>query len=352
LLRQLKRNRAEGEVARRDEDKQPDRKDVPLETDKRPPREEKQPDRNDVPPEPEMKPPRQEKEPVKKESKEPPPPPKEPSPPPTKDQTLSALILDLQGKNDKDCIRAARSLARLGEAGRPAARALCAAALDRSDDVRQAALEALEKVHPRLYQPVLTLLVDRDQQNHTLACNKLVSLGRQASEGAPVLRAYILHHCSEHRPINRFPTDLHLFTIRQHSHLAASGVQALLKVAPNEDETIDLFISLSTLNNWNQPLRNLAAEVRPSATQSLGEIAKAYPDKRKKIVSALANATDVKMTPNQNTSDHQNTLLAVKALGQLGADAADAIPTLKKLKLHSSQQIRQAASEALDKIEK
>src|SRR5205807_5692732 len=64
--------------------------------------------------------------------------------------TISRLMSALRSEHNVDRIRAANELAKLGQAAKSAARALCAAATDEDGEVRQSAIEALEKVHPAL----------------------------------------------------------------------------------------------------------------------------------------------------------------------------------------------------------
>jgi HEAT repeat protein len=46
------------------------------------------------------------------------------------------------------------------------------------------------------------------------------------------------------------------------------------------------------------------------------------------------------------------TLAAVRALGEIGPDAKEAIPILKQLKTANSDELRTAVAEALNKIDK
>ena len=70
--------------------------------------------------------------------------------------------------------------------GRPAARALCSAALA-SGQLRTAALEALQKVHPKLYPEVSTLLTDGNASNQSRALAAIAKLGDEGNPAVPVV---------------------------------------------------------------------------------------------------------------------------------------------------------------------
>src|SRR5258708_6460764 len=82
---------------------------------------------------------------------------------PAADDAADKAVLDpfikalKPGNKLADRVRAAQELGKLGERAKPAARALCAAAIDESPKTSQAALESLEKVWPELHKQVVLL---------------------------------------------------------------------------------------------------------------------------------------------------------------------------------------------------
>ena len=87
-------------------------------------------------------------------------------------------------------IAAARKIAELGEnKGKPAARALCQMAVQMGA-VRRPALDALEKVDPKLYPHIVTLIVDNESSNHYKAIGEIAGLGNEARSATPVLMAH------------------------------------------------------------------------------------------------------------------------------------------------------------------
>jgi HEAT repeat protein len=71
---------------------------------------------------------------------------------------VKALLAQLRSKDAGVRIRAVQALGEKGDDAKPAVRALCSATLDTSAKVKQAALEALEKVRPDLYKPLVVVL--------------------------------------------------------------------------------------------------------------------------------------------------------------------------------------------------
>jgi hypothetical protein len=78
------------------------------------------------------------------------------------DRGVQQLIKDLKDPSDAQRVRAAQELAKLGDQAQPAARALCALALDGPDATRNAALDALQKVRPDLYRQMRALALSID----------------------------------------------------------------------------------------------------------------------------------------------------------------------------------------------
>jgi HEAT repeat protein len=232
----------------------------------------------------------------------------------------------------------------LKERARPAARALCEATVDPSEAVRRAALEALEKVHPELYKRVVVLLVDANPHNHTQASGALRGMGKDAEAATPVLLAHLRLHSGPPRP-----NQDTIFGLKYpYADSARADIGALAKLAPTDPEVIKLLMDLSEHLPANNPF--YGGQVQLSAVEALREIGKNYPEQRKRIVPALIAAAGEE--DRRRGFGAQQSLAAIRALGDFGPDARAAVPALKKLKLHPEDAIRQAASSALEKIER
>ena len=127
--------------------------------------------------------------------------------------------------------------------------------------------------------------------------------------------------------------------------MLAVDIQALAKHGPVEPEVVALFSELCKFQKYG----GVGMQVRQAALGALVETGKAQPGRRKELVPLLVAATE---TPPSLDYNEQVRLTAIKALGEFGADAKAAIPALKALKLSLSMAIRDAASAALERIER
>src|SRR5437763_611388 len=112
---------------------------------------------------------------------------------------VAALARELDGGGADDKVKAAGELAKLGADGRPAAKALTRVCVDPSPRVSQAAMNALEKVWPELYQAGAALLKEKDDAlgkspKREEAARTIVRLGDDAAAGVP----FLLHHLRDH----------------------------------------------------------------------------------------------------------------------------------------------------------
>jgi hypothetical protein len=260
------------------------------------------------------------------------------------DSELDRLVRGLRAESPAERVRAATELGKLKERGRPAARALCEAAVDPSEAVRQAALEALEKVRPDLYRHVLVLLVDADPYKNTQASGALQAMREDAQAAAPMLLAHLRWHGGPPRA-----TRDTIFGVKQPRwDLARADIAALTKLDPTNPEFVKLLTDLSGPLPANTPF--YGAQLQSHAVAALGEIGKNHPEQRKRIIPALIAA--VGEEDRGWVFDTQRRLAAIGALGSFGPDAKEAVPALKKLMLHPQDVIRHAASSALEKIER
>jgi HEAT repeat protein len=229
----------------------------------------------------------------------------------------------------------------MGERARPAARDLCEAATDASESVRQAALEALEKVHPALHKNVLVLLVDDNSSNHIRASRAVAALGKDGAPAVPVLLAHVRWNCSTERDPQRAVFRIRYFD----DDMLVADIGALGTVAPDEPAVVNTLVELTRFTDQFGG----GYRVRPAAVGALLEVGKAYPGRRKQLVPALVAALDFRVNERH---DEATCLAALAALGAFGPDAREALPALKKLKLSPRMTVREAAAVALGRIEK
>jgi hypothetical protein len=274
-----------------------------------------------------------------------------PEPGPADEQAatpLNRLIRDLRSKDRPTRIRAANRLGQMGEAAKPAARVLCSVATQDSEELRQAVLEALEKIQPALVKPLTTLLVDQNVYNCQQAAQQLALMGGPASPAIPVL---IWHARNAPTRFNAYPGV----------GMIATDIGALAKIGGTDPTAVRAIIghALSPVSKdptgFRGPLpgQGAASQERHAAVRALGELThlENKGSLRKEVVDCLIK---ILVDCQEEGLYHSSglTIPAIQSLSQYGADAKAAIPLLKKLKLHDDMQIRESATAALEKIER
>ena len=223
------------------------------------------------------------------------------------------------------------ALTKLGEAGaeaRPAADVLCEAIL--SKETREAALLALEKVHPGLYKPVLALVVDNNAWNHQQASQQIAALHRDGAAAVPVLVWHLTLAARVNDPQHPFYNNV--------ENLVGEDLSALAAIAPRSPGVVKLLIEHTRFQRADgKP----GATVRQKAIDGLGSIAFEFPEHRDAIVLVLI--------PALIDPDLQKNALAAAA--RCSTRSAPLKPVLQKLKLNPEATVRQAADEALKEIE-
>ncbi|HLW64409.1 MAG TPA: hypothetical protein VKS79_03755 [Gemmataceae bacterium] len=258
------------------------------------------------------------------------------------DPRLNNLARTMKDGSPVDKIDAAKELGQMGaDAKAVAGRNLAAACLDPVPKVAQAALAALEKVWPELYQSGVTLLKDNDDkfgvsEARANACDAIARM-TDGDAGAP----FLLHHLRAHLEKD---DDFH----RLNSALEAN-VAALKKLAADNPAFHKLL--LAGASNLNVKHKN-----RALALQTLGELGETNPKLRKQFIPTLRTACTAQ-SPNPKMISHPKNdirpvrIAAIGALAKFGKDAEPELPMLRKLKLDPEESVRNAAKSAVDLLE-
>jgi HEAT repeat protein len=104
---------------------------------------------------------------------------------------LSALISALSNVDPTSRMQAAEQLTRLGSVAQPAAVALVLACGDEAEDVRKAAVSALEKIGPPEAADLGQLIALIEAKSPDVGCWATTLLGRLKSEAAPAVDALV-----------------------------------------------------------------------------------------------------------------------------------------------------------------
>jgi hypothetical protein len=243
---------------------------------------------------------------------------------------LAPLVKDLK---DKSMSVRKQALTQIGEMG--------ADAIDASEPVlgmltvhspalQQAALETLEKINPTIHGPIVTLLVDQNWENRTRAISQLQALGSDAKPSVPTLLRYFAAEPQPNVRASRISTQSH----------RAQILTAVNAIEPENKDFGKLVLEVIATPPQTSEY-NLSQSAKLKAIQIAPELAKASRLETAKLVRSLASALQY---PNYQ-------LPSIHALGELGTDAGSALPALKRLKNDSNAAIRDAATEAVKKIE-
>jgi HEAT repeat protein len=236
---------------------------------------------------------------------------------------LEKLAKDLRHKDVKVRLKAVKSLAEKGEDAAPVAGPLCDALMDRSPQVAVAALEALEKVRPDLYKHVSTLVLDKDPKKQLKAIRELGLMGEKANPVFNLLLARLRTVLA-----TRFNFNVGL------SDVERAYFTAIRQIKPDDVETIKLFKVMAGVTNRD-------SYARLEAIRFLNDWAGDDAARRKELLPLLKAGLDDPVCQEE----------CIKISGSYGSLAKDFAPLLRKLKLSSVETIRNAASEALDKID-
>ena len=235
-----------------------------------------------------------------------------------KDEVAKAAK-DLKSKDVKVRLKAVEKLADLGD---DASRPLCDAMLDSSPKVAQAALVALEKANPKLYKPVSALVLDAERSSRSFA---LKEIGKFREDGRPAINLLIARckaELAQERSFARFATTD-----------APTYIETTIKIGGDCDECIRF-------------MKALTADPHPWANQEALQKLVAWAgddEKRKKELLPVIKA---------QIQDDANAVPFIKAAGDYGALSKDMLPSLKKLKLSKITAVREAATGAVESIEK
>lgn len=256
-----------------------------------------------------------------------------------KTNPVSERVAELKGKKTADRIRAAKALGKLGTEAAPALRDLCDAALDKSPELAEACLDAIERIDPKLHKGLVPFFVtgkDSDQpkilDDQTAGMRELQALGRDAKPAIPVLLAHVQKMktvAANYKGIKEGPLKPVLNALEE-------DVVTLSKIADGDTQAVKALIAIAGLTGERY------ASIRKAVVVALGSIGEAHDDVRKLIVPALVAAM----------KEEETRVVAAHGLGGFGGAAKEALPTLKKYKLDTNRAVRDAVTEAIKQIEK
>lgn len=244
-------------------------------------------------------------------------PPADPKPDMLREQLLT-LVKELKNKDAKLRLKAVESISALGKDAAPIAKELCDATFDSNANVARNAIVALEGVRPDLFKPLANVLLDKDLN---VRMNGIRALGKLGNTARPVSGALmnLLKNSLGDRDLDQL--SLHIFL-------------AFNTIVPEDPDTVK---SLKALAGPANP----ASGSRFQAMECLTHWAGVDEDRRKEMIPLV----------QAGLGDEKLMLACIKIAGAYGRLSKDLLPTLRKLKLSDSNLIRDAAIDAVKKIE-
>ena len=240
-------------------------------------------------------------------------------------QKLAPLLKDLKDKSAAVRQKALEGIADMGADGVEASEGLLAMLTDKSPAVQQRALDALEKVNYDLHEPIVALLVDNDKAS---AVAQLGKMGAAARPAVPTLIGF--YQIQAVIPDHQY-------------HYRATILTALYAIDPDNKDFQALVVNAIPVIQASPYPSGLMpdSEVRFQAIICAMKMVKANNLDPARLVKPLLSAL----------GDTVCKLTAIQALGDIGPEAKDALPTLKKLKTDPDKIFRDVATEAVNKIE-
>jgi hypothetical protein len=282
---------------------------------------------------------------------------------------IKAHVAKLRTGSNQEKIAAAEALAAKGEGARGASAALCEATISPVKDVSRAALQALEKVQPDLYEPVFTLLVDGQAANHRKAIAALRKHPEKAKPAMVVLLGNTRKCLTDFDQQMRTRQGSIGWASKTLQDVTIDLLRSLPEIAPEDPEgafLISQAAAMKQLDFSGRPIA-IAGPFRHASVPLLGTLAEKRPEFRKQITQVLAPLLDESVT---RFADHSNKNASIQALRsdiaeieavgdsllQCGPDASETfrkrlIAVCKELEFHDNATVRSDAKALRQRLE-
>ena len=249
------------------------------------------------------------------------------------ESAIDKLAKDLRNPNPNVRLKAVQKLGQLEGADKDrVSLLLCDAILDPVPTISKTAMQFLENVYPELYKYIVVIVRDNNITNKIQAIKELSKMGTKAR---PATR--LLHKVISSNMINIIGSEL---------DLAEASFDALRQMEAYDLETLNLMKNI--IFTVQIPYRGekvyIRDEVKILALEYLVEWAGTDQLKRKELIPLLKVGLGYR--------EGELLMKSIEISGSYGELAADLLPLLKEHKLSSDAEIREAASKAVEKIEK
>ena len=250
------------------------------------------------------------------------------------ESAIDKLAKDLRNPNRNVRLKAVQKLGQLEGADKDrVSMLLCDAILDPEPTISKTALQLLENVYPELYKYIVVIVLDDDIRNKEQAIRGLSKMGTKARPATRLLHKVIISRIIKLRGL--FCDDFE-----------EACFDALREMEAYDLETLNLMKNI--IFTVQIPYRGekvyIRDEVKILALEYLVEWAGTDQLKRKELIPLLKVGL--------GRREGELLMKSIEISGSYGELAADLLPLLKGHKLSSDARIREAASKAVEKIEK
>ncbi|MCI0465306.1 MAG: hypothetical protein L0Z62_50940, partial [Gemmataceae bacterium] len=229
---------------------------------------------------------------------------------------LDGAVMTLKSDKEEVRLKAATGLVRLNVRIAEASRALCEVAVFGALRHRkEQALRLLEKARPELHKPVVTLARPSTDQSagHITAVQAIARLGPDGNAATTVVLRQLQTSAAY---VQKTGSDGYALA------LAKTCLAALVKIAPEE---VEVTRAMAGIAQTRAEARNRALDdLRIDTLLTLRGITTGNPKTARRLVPCFVAAVN-----DENTSIR---LLGIEALGRIGQEAKEAVPTLRGLR--------------------
>jgi len=244
------------------------------------------------------------------------------------ESAIDKLAKDLRNPNPNVRLKAVQKLGQLEGADKDrVSLLLCDAILDPVPTISKTAMQFLENVYPELYKYIVVIVLDKSSSNKIQAIRELSKMRTKARPATRLLHKVISSSIIEFG-------------------LVEASFDALRQMEAYDLETLNFMkdIILTREIKYRDRIIYISEDYKILALEYLVEWAGTDQLKRKELIPLLKVGL--------GRSGGELLMKSIEISGSYGELAADLLPLLKEHKLSSDAGIREAASKAVEKIEK
>jgi len=245
------------------------------------------------------------------------------------ESAIDKLAKDLRNPNPNVRLKAVQKLGQLEGADKDrVSMLLCDAILDPVPTISKTALQLLENVYPELYKYIVVIVLDESYSNKIQAIRELSKMGTKA------------------RPATRLLYKVIISSNPLQSDLVEACFDALREMEAYDLETLNFMKDIIRTHEitYRDNKVYITEDYKILALEYLVEWADTDQLKRKELIPLLKVGLGYR--------EGELLMKSIEISGSYGELAADLLPLLKEHKLSSDAEIREAASKAVEKIEK